>query len=141
MMTLLLGVAACFAVQGADETKIEKLVERLGSADFKEREAADAELRKIGEPAVPALKKALDDADAERAERARTILGAIGKKPEAKKGGASIVLRDVARGVTFKQSADGKVEVTLPEKDEQTGKKVYKSYSADSLDEFKKKYP
>lgn len=139
---VLLMLAGLLFVQGADEQKIQKLVDQLGSTEFAEREAADAELRKIGPAAVPALKKALDDADAERAERARGILKAIERKPEAAKGERLvIVMKDASRGVTFRQKADGSIEVTAPETDEKTGKKVYKTWSADSIEDFKKKYP
>ena len=136
-----MAAAATSAWGQADEKAIAKLIDQLGAADYAEREAAEAELKKIGEPAVAALKKAVDDADAERADRARRILEAISKKPAPRKPGAALVVRDGTKGVTFKQSPDGKVELTVPETDEKTGKKAYKTYTADSMEDFKSKHP
>jgi hypothetical protein len=45
------------------------------------------------------------------------------------------------RGFSFKLTPDGHVELTVREDDKATGKLVEKTYKADSLDEFKKKYP
>ena len=36
---------------------------------------------------------------------------------------------------------DGSVEVTVQEEDKETGRKVHKTYRAESLEEFKRKYP
>lgn len=49
-----------------DRARIEALVKQLGADDFAEREKAQAELEKLGEAAVPALKEfhaATDDAE------------------------------------------------------------------------------
>jgi len=42
----------------ADNAKVQRLIEKLDSPKFLERQAAAGELRKIGEPAVPALREA-----------------------------------------------------------------------------------
>lgn len=44
-------------------TEVAKLVKDLGSEEYATREEADAKLRKLGRPALPALKEALEHAD------------------------------------------------------------------------------
>jgi hypothetical protein len=133
--------------QDDQEARIAKLVQDLGSDEFATREAAEKELAKIGAAAVPQLKKALEDRDAERADRARRVLAEIEKsqsKPEKKPGlggGVRLSSRDLSRGVTFDLYPDGRVELTVPEEDKETGKKVYKTYKAESMDAFKEKHP
>ena len=61
------------AAQDTD-AKIAKLIEQLGDADFDKREAAQKELKKIGEPARTALTKALKNDDPEIAYRASQAL-------------------------------------------------------------------
>lgn len=51
-----------------------RLVERLSSDDLVEREEAEAELRRMGRAAVPALERAARDGDAETSVRARRLL-------------------------------------------------------------------
>jgi len=58
---LLLGTLAISeAARGDDQaqTQIANLIEKLGNNDFQEREKASKELESIGEPALPALRKA-----------------------------------------------------------------------------------
>ena len=52
------------AADKADPETIEKLVKQLSSGRFAEREKAQKKLEEIGLPALPALKKALNDPDA-----------------------------------------------------------------------------
>jgi len=68
------------------KARVEELVKKLGSEDFEERESATEELKKIGEPAAEALRKAAEGEDAEASWRAKDILKAIEKpKPAAEK--------------------------------------------------------
>jgi hypothetical protein len=151
-MTTLLLLAALAQEAGPD--RINKLVEELGANEYATRQKATEELRKIGPAAEPALRRALEDKDAERAHRARQLLEELEKKPAPKpdekpgapapprrSGGFSLHTRDTARGLTFQMHPDGRVELTVPEDDKDTGKKVYKTYKADSMEEFKQKYP
>lgn len=69
------------------DAKIEKLVKQLGSDEYKEREAATEELKKIGEKALPALKEALKSEDLEVRLRAETVIKALAKKRTAGKDG------------------------------------------------------
>ena len=46
-----------------------------------------------------------------------------------------------ARAFTLKMSADGHVELTILEEDKASGKSMEKTYKADSVEEFRKKYP
>ncbi len=59
---------------------VEKLIAQLGSPDFKKREAASAELAKLDEKALPALRKAAKHSDAEVASRAKQAIEAIGAR-------------------------------------------------------------
>lgn len=61
----------------AQEARIGELIQRLGAEDPAERERADEELRRIGEPAVPHLERVLEDPDPERRARAERILQEI----------------------------------------------------------------
>ena len=66
--------------QDETEARIKKLVEQLGAEAYKDREEATEELKKIGEPAAAALRKALESEDAEVRWRAESILKGIVKK-------------------------------------------------------------
>ncbi len=60
------------------QAKIEKLIGRLGSEVFEERQEATAELIRIGGPARPLLKKRLNDPDPEIRQRVRDVLDRLG---------------------------------------------------------------
>lgn len=57
--------------------KVEAAIKRLGSSDFKDREAAATELISIGVKALPAVMAARDSADAEVSSRAQQIADKI----------------------------------------------------------------
>lgn len=148
MNALLLCLAALLPMQDGDQEQVKKLLRDLGSDDFETREKADQALRGMGDEAVPALKEAAEDEDAERAMRARTILKAIEDEKKQKKTlqrpmvpGLRFEFRDWTGGMTFRVKPDGGVELTVPETDPDNGKREFKTYSADSIDDFKKKYP
>jgi hypothetical protein len=96
----------------------------------------------VGKPAVPELRKALVDQDAERAGRARNILADIesNDRPSVRSEWRT-TSRDLMRGVTLEIYPDGRVELTVREENRKTGKKEYRTHKADSLDEFKAKFP
>ena len=56
------------------QLRIEKLIGQLGDAEYKSRQAAAAELARIGKAAAPFLRKRLDDPDTEVRRRVRDIL-------------------------------------------------------------------
>jgi hypothetical protein len=121
---------------------MEQLVRDLGG-DQEKRDKARAELRRIGQPAVPYLQKAARDSDAERAMAARSLLLDImgaGKRSEGTPD-VRVIYHDWAKGIDFTRDESGHVSLTAPEKADASGKREFKTYSADSLDEFKKKYP
>ncbi len=70
---------------GADEPKadgdlarkIDRLIDQLGDRKFRVREEAMKQLLAIGKPAVPALRAALERADADLQLRLRILLGKI----------------------------------------------------------------
>jgi hypothetical protein len=63
--------------QPVDSQQIEKLVEQLASPRFAERERARQQLRQIGEPALEALRRALQSSDAEQRRRAAELVREI----------------------------------------------------------------
>jgi WD40 repeat protein len=68
-------------VAPADEKRVAQLVKELDADDFDAREKASAELEKIGEPAAPALRKALEGTPtAELRVRATSLLEKFGGK-------------------------------------------------------------
>jgi uncharacterized protein (TIGR03067 family) len=76
-------LAAGGMLRGADDAttspdRIARLVLQLGHDDYDRREAANAELEAIGEPALPALREALESSDdAEIQHRAGEIIPTI----------------------------------------------------------------
>src|SRR5689334_4558729 len=79
MAVLVLAAGLLGGGMGAEpsDRDIQALVEQLGSPRFRDREQAMQKLIKIGKPAVPALRKALDSEDLEVQMRARNALKAI----------------------------------------------------------------
>jgi hypothetical protein len=65
------------AIMAERRATVAALVARLGDRDFARREAASAELRRIGAPALPALRAAAASRDPEVAARAETLIGQI----------------------------------------------------------------
>lgn len=63
-----------------DPKVVARLVDDLGSDDFRQREAAMGALRKIGEDAVPFLRRQQDNSDLELRRRALDLLNDIEKK-------------------------------------------------------------
>jgi S1-C subfamily serine protease len=131
------------------EQRIKKLIEDLGHEDYFKREAAHEELKKIGKPALKYLEEAQNDKDAERAARAKRIIEHIRKQEREKK---RIERRRKKQGgmvFSCKISSftpDGKYELEIRPTGEviliveEKGKKP-KTYKAESIEEFKKKYP
>src|SRR5205085_2565712 len=67
-------------LSGADpETElIEKLIKQLGDEDFAKRQEASRKLAEVGEPGLPALRKAAqEDDDAEVRQRAEDLIKQI----------------------------------------------------------------
>ena len=145
MATLVL--SALLLLQGADDKKVGDLIRDLGAEEFSVREKAEAELRKMGDAAAPALRQALEDKDAERALRAQRVLEDLDKtarksdQDRPSRSQAWMTYRDFGRGITFETHPDGKVELTVREPEAGSGKKETRTYKADSLEDFKKKYP
>jgi hypothetical protein len=133
--------------QGADDRKVGDLIRDLGADEYSARERAESELRKLGDAAIPALREALEDKDPERALRAHRVLEALEKKEphsgqERRSAARSwMAYRDFDRGITFETHPDGKVELSIREPGADGGKKETRTYRADSIEDFKKKYP
>jgi WD40 repeat protein len=78
VLAALLTGAALFAQPDEDDEPdpktIERLVKDLGSEDFRAREAATIALRKIGDLAIPQLRRREQSGDVEASRRARDLL-------------------------------------------------------------------
>jgi hypothetical protein len=129
--------------QKPDSKHLEQLIRDLG-ADEAKREKAQQELRQIGKPAIPYLKKASQDEDAERALAARVLLLDIAAKDEKSKECAPdvrVTYQDWAKGIDFTRDESGRITLTVPEPNTDSGKREFKTYKADSIEDFKKQYP
>src|SRR5438105_4396565 len=81
LVTTVFVVIVGSTVLGQDSGEIDRFVKQLGSAKFKEREAASKELETIGERALEALRRAAaEDADLEVRSRARGIIQSIQRR-------------------------------------------------------------
>lgn len=96
--------------QDTDPRLIKRLVDQLGHDSFHKREAAHAELRTIGELAVPALEAAIRSSDAELKDRAlrlrREIPSDIRARAISHFALKGIVLTEKSRSVHLLPSAD-----------------------------------
>jgi hypothetical protein len=83
-MILCVGLGTVIAVPSSpsDQNKISQLIAKLGSENFRERDAASKELDAIGEPALEALQKAAKSTDMETANRATALVGRIQQRGE-----------------------------------------------------------
>jgi hypothetical protein len=141
------------AEEGAAPSRdtIDALVKDLGADKAEARDRATKELEKIGSAAVPALKEAAKSEDPEVAWRARTILdhveGAKAAPPKAgrEEGGRlqsfNFRIQPGASGSSVVITQDGSGRVSLQVTEEQDGKRVTKSYEAESPEAFKAKHP
>jgi hypothetical protein len=71
------------ADEAPSKEKIDKLIEQMGSDDFKERDKATKDLSAIGVPALEALRKAAKSDDAEVRKRAEEIIPKIETQAES----------------------------------------------------------
>lgn len=152
-MTLI--VAAVAALGLLQEDRIEELIKRLAAEEFSVREKATKELAKIGKPAEPALRKALESEDPEVRQRVKRILESLKPSGPEKKAGTPGRPRIVTRGgsvsvqsvngnstyvitpgdgrpaITFYKSADGRVQLKHQDAE---GKE--RTVQAESIDKF-----
>jgi hypothetical protein len=147
-MTMAVAVLSALLLwQGADDKKVGDLIRDLGADEYSVRERAETELRKMGDAAIPPLREALEDKDPERALRAHRVLESLEKKGQRSdqerrsRSRAWMAYRDFGRGITFETHPDGKVELTVREPGADGAKKETRTYRADSLEDFKRKYP
>lgn len=72
--SVLLILRAAIAVDKPDPERINDLIGKLGSSDFREREEAGKALKRLGKAALPALRKAAEGSDLEVRRRAEELL-------------------------------------------------------------------
>jgi hypothetical protein len=163
--TIISGTPQKLPSDTANKEEITRLINNLSSDDITVRDKATDELKKVGSPALPFLDEAAKSNDPEVAWRAKIVIKAIEraerKKQEKqdespdslpKKIGPTlrqfsnrfnITINNASPGTksfALSQDSSGKVTVTITEYDKD-GKQTSKTYTADSLEEFKKKYP
>lgn len=80
--------------QSALSKKVRRLVERLGDRDYRTREAAQIELKALGDAALPELVQSLDDKNPEIARRVQLLM----RRPEDPKLRVETVRRMIATG-------------------------------------------
>ena len=145
--------------------EINRLINNLNSDDIVVREKATDELKKIGSAALPLLEEAAKDNDPEVAWRAKIIIKAISRAEQKKQQGqdesaeslskkigptlrqfsnrVSITINNATpstKSFVMSQDPSGKVTATITEYDKD-GNQMGRTYTADSLEDFKKKYP
>jgi len=90
--------------------RIERLIEQLDDNQFKVREAATAELLRIGVPAMPALRRAFaESSSAEVRCRARKLMDTIAPRYEGHSAGWHWIYRSISHGQSF-QATDRNIE-------------------------------
>jgi hypothetical protein len=130
-MTTLLTLAVLL-LQEASPERIQELIRGLGAEDYAAREEATKELRRIGEPAREALRRAMKESgDPEVRERAKALLEPEAPKPAPERrpgiAGASVRVSNVngdatyvitpgdgSPALTFSKSASGAVRLEVP---------------------------
>lgn len=155
MKTLVTGIAllASAAILFAqDEKQIQDAIRGLGSESFEEREKATADLKKIGAPALQALKKAAESSDdPEVRVRAQRLVDEIAKPaprkavPGMKPGfqGSRLSIRHTKDGIVYSlqptdgdaidlhRGKDGRVKLVYPD-----GKGGKAEAESESIDKF-----
>ena len=152
VIAVLASAASLFA---QDEKRILDAIKGLGADSFEEREKATADLKKIGAPALDALKKAADDnGDPEVRVRAKRLVEEIARPPAPRKEsrlpgqspakpGSRVSIRQTKDGtvysinppdgdaIEFHRLGEGKVKLVYP------GAKDSKAEAeAESIDKF-----
>jgi hypothetical protein len=121
MLFLMLPFVPAVAV-AHDHTEVERLIKQLGSDRFRQREAATKRLEEIGEPALDALYKAADSADAEVRRRAEYIVNKL--YPELRLTGHTGAVWSVCVSADGKRVLTSGADKTLRLWDGHTGKQL-----------------
>jgi WD40 repeat protein len=104
------------------DTEVERLIKQLGSDEFDERETATKRLQEIGDPALGALYKAANSADAEVRLRAEYILDKL--YPELRLTGHTGAVWSVCVSPDGKRVLTSGADKTLRLWDGHTGKQL-----------------
>lgn len=149
-LVVIAALASAAALFAQDEKRVQDAIKGLGSESFEEREKATADLRKIGAPALAALKKAAADSDdPEVRARAKRLLEEIeraGKRdplPGRRPGVVGTVIHKSDKeivytitpasgdSITFHKMNDGRVKLAYPD-----GKGGRAEAESESIDKF-----
>jgi WD40 repeat protein len=97
-------------IDPARDVEIARLIDQLGAETFEERQQATRWLEAIGQPALPALRRAAESADPEVRRRAADVIRAI---ENHRTGGLRRILSVPGDGVSeVAVSADGKIALS-----------------------------
>ena len=157
ILALAIAGGTLYAEDGDVKAKAQELVKQLSSDDPAVREQATDELSKLGAEAASVLEEASKSADPEVAWRAEKALSKIRggeseeeqgespkkqtKRPQNGSSSTTMVVRIMGPGsYTMSQDSNGHITLTVTENDE-NGKAARKTYEADSMEEFKTKFP
>lgn len=94
-----------------DSARIGALIEQLGAEDFAARERASEDLRKIGKPALPALKQAARHPDPEVQTRAAELARGIENPPKPKQ--PAVALQPFGRAHHLNLNGAGQVRIQV----------------------------
>lgn len=134
-LAVIVTLSAAGLLFAQDEKQIQDAIRGLGAESFEEREKATVDLKKIGPPALEALKKAADQSDDPEVRiRAKRLIEAITKPaprkavPGKKPGPGSIVsIRQTKEGtvytlqppdgdaIEFQRGTEGKTKLVYPD--------------------------
>ncbi|HKS16041.1 MAG TPA: HEAT repeat domain-containing protein, partial [Planctomycetota bacterium] len=145
-------LASAAALFAQDEKSIEDAIKGLGAESFEEREKATVELKKIGAPALQALKKAAEGSDdPEVRARAKRLVDEIAKPParravpgrDPRFKGSRVSIRKIddttvyalqpteGDAIEFHRTHEGKVKLLYPD-----GKGGKAEAEAESIEKF-----
>jgi hypothetical protein len=106
ILALLVSLVSAGEKPAADESRIDRLVKQLSDRHYRQREEADRALRKTGEPALPALRKALQSPDAEVRQRATRLIRLIEQQADSSRLLAPKRLRLVCKDMPIPEAVE-----------------------------------
>ncbi len=152
-VVVLAALALAAALFAQDEKQIQDAIKGLGSESFEDREKATADLKKIGAPALEALKKAAEqNDDPEVRARAKRLVEDItkpaprqsgpGRLPQTTKGSQVVIRQNKddtvytlrppdGDAIEFHRGTEGKVKLVYPD-----GKGGKAEAEAESIEKF-----
>lgn len=150
-LVVIAALASAAALFAQDESQIQDAIKGLGADSFEEREKATGDLKKIGAPALKALKKAAEESgDPEVRARAKRLVEEIAKPASPKRPGRTAIFQGSVLSIRktddatvyslkpsdgdaidFHRGTEGRVKLVYPD-----GKGGKAEAEAESIDKF-----